>query len=150
MISGGKCWPANEIVIRYHIRQTEPRQGSCDKTGPALSSWPESQQRSARGPRPALIERPLRPRRRWRTSRSHDAGRRRRLGLTQLASRTALWKALLLSRGVNLGDNAARFCWPGSRGLSEDEGCSDRLKAPPHPVVVTRESSRRAMTAVAN
>ena len=27
MIAGGNWWRANEIVIRYHIRQTDPRQG---------------------------------------------------------------------------------------------------------------------------
>ena len=32
MIAGGNWWRANEIVIRYHIRQTDPRNGSCDKT----------------------------------------------------------------------------------------------------------------------
>ena len=32
MIAGGNWWRANEIVIRYHIRQTDPRDGSCDKT----------------------------------------------------------------------------------------------------------------------
>jgi hypothetical protein len=31
MIAGGNWWRANEIVIRYHIRQTDPRHGSCDK-----------------------------------------------------------------------------------------------------------------------
>jgi transposase-like protein len=32
MIAGGNWWRAKEIVIRYHIRQTDPRHGSCDKT----------------------------------------------------------------------------------------------------------------------